>query len=301
MTSFPVCRISLAHSDSLAHLQTHSVHISTKEGTVGQSRLVHFSVQDGDLTARYGALMPATIYFKRVVSFIARTNTACRHLPNAEFVVGHDDHPKVHEFASIDARVCASTKEHLNLSPSTPHEGRFLTRTFLRSSHRSSTDFMLKFLSPTCSVLVPFWYQHQKDLTTKTTLYSSNRYTYKSASDSGWNTVTWGKPLRDQLSRCPPYDKRNNTVFFRGSCSGPVYGYAPSLWRFYHRQRFSRLVRQHPELLSGGMTELCKGLEQQPFKAQVENETAKIGHTPQGQYCEYRHLLQLDGNTASGR
>ena len=49
------------------------------------------------------------------------------------------------------------------------------------------------------------------------------------------------------------------------------------------------------------MTELCDGLRKDPWKSQVRAESSEIALVGMPHMCSFKHLLQLDGNTASGR
>ena len=208
-------------------------------------RSYHFSSIDGLLTGRFDPRIQKTVYFKRLVQFMAETNKACAGLPNGEFVLTHDDHPKVLHQDSIPIMAPITTKLHADIS---------------------------------------FPYM----------------YTFKNE-QSEWKKVMWGKPLPSTLNNCPQWDQRKKLVFFRGGCTGPTTGYKGPLWRYYNRQRFSRLAKKHPDLLSGGMTDLCDELKKNPWKSEIEKEGSEIKLVGMPVMCNYRHLLQLDGNTASGR
>jgi|MDSY01.1.fsa_nt_gb hypothetical protein len=209
------------------------------------ARLYHFSSRDGLLTGRFQDKVQRTVYFKRVVQFMAEANSACGGLPNAEFVLSHDDHPRI-----------------------------------LRQN-------MLPLMAPITDA-------------THADISFPYVYTFKNEK-SEWRQLMWGRPLPSTLNSCRPWERRKNAVFFRGGCTGPTTGYQGPLWRYYARQRFSRLANKHPDLFSGGMTELCDGLRKDPWKSQVRAESSEIALVGMPHMCSFKHLLQLDGNTASGR
>jgi hypothetical protein len=186
-----------------------------------------------------------TVYFKRVVQFMAETNKACAGLPSGEFVLGHDDHPRILQQNIVPVMAPITDAVHADIA---------------------------------------FPYM----------------YTFKNE-NSEWKQLMWGRPLPSALTGCRPWQTRKSTVFFRGGCTGPTTGYQGPLWRYYNRQRFSRLAKKHPDLFTGGMTELCDGLKGDPWKRQIQEEASDIGLVGMPHMCSYKHLLQLDGNTASGR
>jgi hypothetical protein len=96
-------------------------------------------------------------------------------------------------------------------------------------------------------------------------------------------------------------DRPNARVFWRGRCTGTgAAGFVPELAPFYLRYRASALGAEHADVLDVGLIEDCvdRGSSRTPplppLAPPVELES-------QGALCDHRHLLMLDGNTASGR
>ena len=96
-------------------------------------------------------------------------------------------------------------------------------------------------------------------------------------------------------------DRPHARVFWRGRCSGTgAAGFVPELAPFYLRYRAAALGAAHADVLDVGLVEDCvdagggRAPPLPPRAPLVELEAPAA-------LCEYRHLLMLDGNTASGR
>lgn len=59
-----------------------------------------------------------------------------------------------------------------------------------------------------------------------------------------------------------------------------------------------RLVKENPDLMAGGMSAHCGTLQDME---EVTEAISEVQHLPMETMCQYKYLLQLDGNTASGR
>ena len=108
-----------------------------------------------------------------------------------------------------------------------------------------------------------------------------------------------GLRLEDASEGCPPFSERLLPLMWRGSCNGPTAGYKPELWPAYLRARASLLSDEHPDLIDARLSEQCL---QPPFDTSVSGppgNTVPLGGPRTA--CKHRHLLLLDGNSASGR
>lgn len=70
----------------------------------------------------------------------------------------------------------------------------------------------------------------------------------------------------------------------------------------YPTLRCSRLAKKFPDILEGGLNAICGQLgQQEPYSKQHSAEASSIENVPMASMCHYKALLQLDGNSASGR
>lgn len=165
----------------------------------GPGRLYHFSTRGKQLFLRAAELTQKTVYFKKVKHFLQQSRDLCHGLPEAEFLLHHDDHPKVQPNSFILS---------VNLTcmvPKVPHQDAMPMMAPITDSLHADIAF-------------PYM------------------YTYKPTEVAGRST--WGKPVPSALEGCPEWNYRKSKVFFRGGCTGPNHGYQGPLWRFYTRQRF---------------------------------------------------------------
>jgi len=118
--------------------------------------------------------------------------------------------------------------------------------------------------------------------------------------DVAKNDITVPYPYRwegqslgtSRSTSCQEWSNRVNRVMWRGGCTGPVMGYRNELWNAYIRYRAGLATASRPDILDVGLIEQCSS---------VANVTPSIPIDLDTNACNYKALLLLDGNTASGR
>ncbi|KAL0483480.1 hypothetical protein AKO1_014743 [Acrasis kona] len=107
-------------------------------------------------------------------------------------------------------------------------------------------------------------------------------------------SYTWNKELDVEWhdKNCPKFSERTDKLFWRGGCTGPTIGFYKHVKPFYLRNRISLLSDQHPDLLDAGLTSDC---------TEGEPKIQSRSFVGEKDFCKYKYLLLLDGNTVSGR
>ena len=117
--------------------------------------------------------------------------------------------------------------------------------------------------------------------------------------DAAKNDITVPYPYRwegsgmsvAQAGDCPAWEARASKVMWRGGCTGPTMGYRDEVWDAYIRYRATVLTAKRPDILDAGLADQCSKVGIKPL-APVDTVFGS---------CQHKHLLLLDGNTASGR
>lgn len=100
---------------------------------------------------------------------------------------------------------------------------------------------------------------------------------------------------RDRLAH-----RSHERAMWRGGCTGPsaAEGYLPALAPFYLRYRATAQTARRPDVLDAGLVRDCINRTLSPPLPPLVPE---INLGAAGSLCDYRHLVLIDGNTASGR
>ena len=111
-----------------------------------------------------------------------------------------------------------------------------------------------------------------------------------------WSTSTHDLDLaRDANCSSSLAGRPGRRVAWRGSCTGPTLGYQPPFLPAYLRVRATLLSRAHPQVLDASLVEECVGEGESGVRLAAAPLDLVAGA------CQHRHLLLLDGNSASGR
>lgn len=95
--------------------------------------------------------------------------------------------------------------------------------------------------------------------------------------------------------QCPPYEQRKEKLFFRGSCTGPTVDYNINYKNAYLRTSVTLMTQARPDLLDAGVTNQCFVHEPEGTFQYLPYANSDVD------MCMHKFLLQLDGNTISGR
>ena len=114
-----------------------------------------------------------------------------------------------------------------------------------------------------------------------------------------WSSISHSLDLSSDPS-CPLWPARDNRLLFRGGCSGPTRGYDKALAPLYLRYRATALTHLRPKKFDAGLSEACVSPSEVAGMPGADLTPLKPLNTRTGQ-CQYKHLLLLDGNTATGR
>ena len=104
-----------------------------------------------------------------------------------------------------------------------------------------------------------------------------------------WEGQTLGT---SRSASCQTWNNRVNRVVWRGGCTGPVMGYRNELWDAYIRYRAGIATASRPDILDAGLIEQCSPLANTSPSTPINLDINA---------CNYKALLLVDGNTASGR
>jgi hypothetical protein len=94
---------------------------------------------------------------------------------------------------------------------------------------------------------------------------------------------------------CPDFSGRKDKLFWRGSCTGPTHDHQPAFASAYIRTAVTQMTHRHPDLLDAGVTADCFHLSR-PMLVQYLDFANMVEDM-----CMHKYLLQLDGNSISGR
>ena len=106
---------------------------------------------------------------------------------------------------------------------------------------------------------------------------------------------------------CPAWPERSERLMFRGGCTGPTVGYDAELAPLYLRYRATALTHRLRGKFDAGLNSRCVDAAPATALGAAGRAAARLDLSPlasvdtrTGQ-CRHKHLLLLDGNTATGR
>lgn len=108
---------------------------------------------------------------------------------------------------------------------------------------------------------------------------------------SGWS-VKYRHP--DNI----PWSQKKAVLYWRGSTTGGTY--MGDNWKSFPRFRFIEMAKKHPDIMDGGFTAM-KNCDAECPEEEVRKTYGIGGALPKENEFNHKYLLDIDGNTFSGR